>query len=183
MSRPAKRTVTDAVRTRRGGTTVGQGSVDGADWGGTTVTALAGVASRSSGRSAARSRRYYWLVVGDSQAGSDLPILWLDDGRGVLPVFGFEEEACIFARRTRRGGRAVRRTGADGLVSLLRGPLRGVELVALDPLSDTPADVLNGSASLTRQRFLNFLLGAGSTAEGARGLADGPRETSDRRSP
>ena len=83
----------------------------------------------------------------------------LANGRRVLPVFGFEEEAGLFARLSRRGGRSVLRIGIDELFSLLCAPLGGVDLVALDPVSDAEADVLDGSASLTRQRFLDYLLG------------------------
>ncbi|HEV2093272.1 MAG TPA: hypothetical protein VGR18_08935 [Rubrobacter sp.] len=118
----------------------------------------------------------HWLVLG--RAGSDLPIVESADGRGVLPVFGFEEEAGLFARLSRRGGQSIRRIETDDLVSLLCGPLEGVDLVALDPLSDAEADVMEGSVSLTRQRFLDFLLGPGSPD----GLDQNPGQT-DRRGP
>jgi hypothetical protein len=106
-------------------------------------------------------------------------IVGLADGRGVLPVFGFEEEAGLFARLSRRGGRSVLRIGIDELVSLLCGPIGGVDLVALDPLSDAEADALDGSAGLTRQRFLDFLLGprnSGGSGKSLAGLAPGDPE-------
>ena len=89
----------------------------------------------------------------------------------MLPVFGFEEEAGLFARLSRRGGRGVLRIGIDELVSLLCGPLGGVDLVALDPLSDAEADLLDGSASLTRQRFLDLLTGSSNSGGAGKSLA------------
>jgi hypothetical protein len=124
-------------------------------------------------------RNACWLVVERGYAGFAPLIVGLADGRGVLPVFGFEEEAGLFARLSRRGGRSVLRIGIDELVSLLCGPLGGVDLVALDPLSDAEADALDGSAGLTRQRFLDFLLGprnSGGSGKSLAGLAPGDPE-------
>lgn len=137
-----------------------------------------GEASRSSGRTAARSSRSYWLVAEDGRAGAGPLVLRLDHGLRVLPVFGFEEEAHLFSRRA---GRDVRGIEFHRLFSLLRGPLRNVELLALDPLSDAPGDLLDGATSLTRQRFLDSMLSAGSTV--GRGIVNGPRRASDRGSP
>lgn len=101
----------------------------------------------------------YWLIEERGRAGSETPIAGLADGRRVLPIFGFEEEARLFVRLSFMSGRRVLRIGTDELVSLLFGPFDDVELVALDPLSDAETDMLNGSVSLSRQRFLDFLLG------------------------
>jgi hypothetical protein len=101
----------------------------------------------------------------------------------VLPVFGFEEEAGLFARLSRRGGRGVLRIGIGELVSLLRGPLGGIDLVALDPLSDAEADVLEGSPSLTRQRFLDLLIGPRNSGGSGRSLAGLPPGDPERRGP
>jgi hypothetical protein len=103
------------------------------------------------------------------------PLMGLANGRGVPPVFGFEEEAGLFARLSRRGGRSVLRIGIDELVSLLCGPLGGVDLVALDPVSDAEADVLDGSASLTRQRFLDFCSDRGAREGQGKALRVWPR--------
>ena len=170
MSRPAKRTVAGLTATGPGETTARPRRVDVfLRMEMETRTPVGGV-SRFSGRSAARSSRPYWLVAGDGRTGPGPLILRLDDGLRVLPVFGFEEEARIFSRRA---GRDVRGIEPRRLVSLLRGPLRSVELLALDPISDRPADLLDGATSLTRQRFLGSLLGAASAAR--RGTVDGPR--------
>jgi hypothetical protein len=99
----------------------------------------------------------------------------LANGRRVLPVFGFEEEAGLFARLSRRGGRSVLRIGIDELFSLLCAPLGGVDLVALDPVSDAEADVPDGSASLTRQRSLSFRLDRGTRRVREKSCECGPR--------
>ena len=170
MSRPAKRTVAGPAATGRGGKAGRPGRVDVSLRMGTKTRTRVGGASRFSGRPAARPRRSYWLVAGDGRPGPGPLVLRLDDGLRVLPVFGFEEEARLFSRRA---GREVRRIESCRLASLLRGPLRDVELLALDPISDASADLLDGAASLTRQRFLGSLLGAGSTV--GRGVVDGSR--------
>ena len=174
MTRSAKRPAEPPTKARRGGAGTGPlrpGEAEG--------TASPGEAPRPTGRPAADPGRQnaYWLV----QVGADSGpvIVTLADGRGVLPVFGFVEEAGLFARLARGNARGVRRIRADGLVSLLCGPLGGVELVALDPLSDSKADVLEGSVSLTRQRFLEFLLGPGNRPD-LRGPAGSAPGGSDR---
>lgn len=127
-------------------------------------TARVGEASWLFGRSegAAGRRNTYWLVEERGRergrARPEVLVARLAAGRRVLPVFGFEEEAELFARPAARDGRSVRRTGSDELVSLLCGPLGDVELVALDPLSDAEADMSNGAVRLTRREFMNFLV-------------------------
>ena len=80
------------------------------------------------------------------------------DGRRVLPVFSFEEEAVLYLCLGGQGSWQVRRTGPGELVSLLYGPCREVQLVALDPMSDVETEVMNGLVSLERGRFVDILL-------------------------
>ncbi|HZB99886.1 MAG TPA: hypothetical protein VE844_00495 [Gammaproteobacteria bacterium] len=82
----------------------------------------------------------------------------LADGRRVLPVFSFEEEAALFLCLGVQGGWQVRRTGPGELVSLLYSPCRQVELVALDPMSEVETDVMNRFVSVERGRFVDILL-------------------------
>ena len=82
----------------------------------------------------------------------------LADGRSVLPVFSFEEEAALFLRLGVQGGWQIRRAEAGELVSLLYSLCREVELVVLDPVSDVEADVVNRFVSLGRKRFVDVLL-------------------------
>ena len=85
--------------------------------------------------------------------------------------------------RTGPTGRRILRIGIDELVSLLCGPLGGVDLVALDSVSDAEADVLDGSASLTRQRFLDYLLGPRNSGGLGKSLASLTPGDPERRDP
>jgi hypothetical protein len=82
----------------------------------------------------------------------------LGDGRLVLPVFSFEEEANLYLRHGIPGSWRLWRTQAGELVSLLCGPCSKVELVILDPISDVETDAMNRLVSLERERFVDFLL-------------------------
>ena len=52
-------------------------------------------------------------------------------------------------------------TGIEELVSILSGPYREVELVALDPLPQRRAEALNSLLCVDRKRFVDFLLREG----------------------
>jgi len=82
----------------------------------------------------------------------------LTDGWRVLPVFSFEEEAALYLRLGTGGSCWARPTGAGELVSLLYGPCRGVELVALDPVSEVEADLMSTLVCLKRESFVNVIL-------------------------
>jgi hypothetical protein len=93
----------------------------------------------------------------------------------VLPVFSFEEEAELFLRLgTPGGGWLARETGAAEFVSLLLGPLSGVERVALDPLPGRLAEMLIGLVSIDRVTFIERLL---------MGKEEPPASTARRRRP
>lgn len=107
--------------------------------------------SRASGR-----RNSYWLITKRRRGRVDLLTMRLADGRSVLPVFSFEEEAALFLGV--QGSWQIRRSEAGELVSLLYSLCREVELVALDPVSDVEADMVNTFVSLGRKRFVDILL-------------------------
>ncbi len=107
---------------------------------------------------AAVRRSPYWLLAKRRCGRLDVLTTSLADGRRVLPIFSFEEEATHFLCLGVQGSWQVRRTGPGELVSLLYGPCRQVELVALDPMSDVDTDVINGLVSLERKRFVDILL-------------------------
>jgi hypothetical protein len=109
--------------------------------------------SRAPGR-----RNSYWLITQRRRGRVDLLTMGLADGRSVLPVFSFEEEAALFLRLGVQGSWQVRRTEAGELVSLLYSLCREIDLVALDPVSDVEADVVNRFVSLGRKRFADVLL-------------------------
>jgi hypothetical protein len=109
--------------------------------------------SRAPGR-----RNSYWLITKRRRGRVDLLTMRLADGRSVLPVFSFEEEAALFLRLGVQGSWQIRRAEAGELVSLLYCLCREVELVVLDPVSDVEADVVNRFVSLGRKRFVDVLL-------------------------
>ncbi len=103
-------------------------------------------------------RSSYWLLAKRRCGTLEVLTTGLADGRRVLPIFSFEEEAALFLCLGLQGSWQVRRTGPGELVSLLYGPCREVELVALDPTSDVETDVMNKLVSLGRRRFVDILL-------------------------
>lgn len=102
-------------------------------------------------------RNSYWLITKRRYGRVDVSTMRLADGRSVLPVFSFEEEAALFLRLGVQGSWQVRRAEAEELLSLLCGSCREVELVALDPLSDAETDVVSRLVSLERERFVDIL--------------------------
>jgi hypothetical protein len=107
---------------------------------------------------AAVRRSPYWLLAKRRCGRLEVLTTSLADGRRVLPVFSFEEEAALFLCLGVQGSWQVRPTGPGELVSLLYGPCREVELVALDPMSEVEAGVMNGVVSVERSRFVDVLL-------------------------
>jgi len=103
-------------------------------------------------------RSSYWLLATRRCGGLEAFTTGLADGRRVLPVFSFEEEAALFLCLGVEGSWQVRPTGPGELVSLLYGLCKEVELVALDPISDVETDVMNRLVSLGRRRFVDVLL-------------------------
>lgn len=81
----------------------------------------------------------------------------------LLPVFSAEEEAASFLRSSAPGfapgsGWRVRETGAGELVSVLCGPCREVERVALDPSPEMAASATADLVSVGRKRFADSLV-------------------------
>ncbi len=125
-------------------------------------------------RSAARTRRKvsgaaamaqsssWWLIVNHESGRMEVLVLSLAGGEKiVLPVFSFKEEAELFFRLGASfapGGWLARESGAGELVSLLLGPLSGVERVALDPLPGRLTETVVGLVSTDRATFIERLL-------------------------
>ena len=92
-----------------------------------------------------RKRGTFWVLARDG----DVDLMTLSDGSGgeALPVFGFEQEAKLYLRLLGREGEwGLQETTVGKLAPLLRGPLSGVGMVALDPVpegvnSSGPLDV------------------------------------------
>lgn len=100
----------------------------------------------------------FWLIAKRRRGRLEVLIERSADGRRVLPVFSFAEEANIYLRLGIRGSWQIRPTRAGELVSLLCSLCSKVELVALDPMSDIETDVVNGLVTLERERFVDVLL-------------------------
>jgi hypothetical protein len=91
-----------------------------------------------------------WLIA--EQHCNGLEVFTI--GTDVLPVFSFREEAEMFlGLGYAADGWQLRETMCGELVSVLYGPCRRVEHVALDPVPDLVALV-----SLSRKRFISVLL-------------------------
>ena len=118
---------------------------------------------KSSSRQSGQRGSSYWLISRRGRGRVDVWTMRVADGRCVLPVFSFEDEATLFLSLGVQGSWQVRRVGPGELVSLLYGPCRGVELVALDPVSGDEAAVVNRCVSLTRKRFVDVLLRKGTS--------------------
>jgi hypothetical protein len=103
-------------------------------------------------------RNSYWLIAKRRSGRLEVLTTFLSNGRAVLPVFSFEEEANLYLRHGIPGSWQLRRTQTGELVSLLYGLCSKVELVALDPVSDVEIDVVNRLVSLERERFVDVLL-------------------------
>jgi hypothetical protein len=107
---------------------------------------------------AAVRRNPYWLLAKRRRGRLEVLTTYLTDGRKVLPVFTFEEEADLYLRRGIPGSWQVRRTEAGELLSLLYCLYNKVELVALDPASEAETEVMDRLVSLERERFVDVFL-------------------------
>src|ERR687895_1411549 len=103
-------------------------------------------------------RRPYWLLAKGRPGKLEVLITSLADGRSVLPVFSFEEEANLYLRLGIPSGWQVRQTEGGELLSLLYCLCNKVDLVALDPMSAVETNVMDRLVSLERERFMDILL-------------------------
>ena len=101
----------------------------------------------------------YWLIA--KVENGRIEALTVDGGGGeALPVFSHEEEAELFLCLGEIGdGWRVRESSAGEVISLLFGPCAGVGSVTLDPLPATVARAMIKLLSLSRERFLDRLMG------------------------
>jgi hypothetical protein len=107
-------------------------------------------------------RMPFWLIARHDLGRLEALTTEFSDGRRALNIFSFEEEARLFLRLGTHSGWRVRATGLGELVSVLYGPCREVELVALDPLPQREAETVNSLLCVDRERFVGFLLRKGS---------------------
>jgi hypothetical protein len=104
----------------------------------------------------------YWLIARDAK--KQVEVFTVDYGgeQTLLPVFSSKEEAQLFAENQLiKGGWHARPTGIGELVSVLYGPCKSVEGVALDPPWETLSERALDLMSLSRKAFVDSLLGRG----------------------
>ena len=112
-------------------------------------------------------RTKYWTIVRQGTCHTD--VFTIDHyGQGeALVVFGFEEEAELFAGFEEVTWQ-VRETTPGELVSILHGPCANVERVVMDPL---PRSICAGMEVLTLNLhsadFVRSMISAGGSATGA----------------
>lgn len=96
-------------------------------------------------------------------------------GQKVLPVFSFREEAEEFLELLRKerfrqgrfsvaapgGGWRIRETTRGELLSLLRGACASVGRILLDPLPEIDAELVVELVGVSRESFMDSLLGRG----------------------
>jgi hypothetical protein len=131
-----------------------------------TPESEANLAKRTAEQASVRAARpqpglSYWLLVRNENGGLEAPATDLAGGEEALLVFSHKEEAEMFLRLGQAGfdGWQARETTAGELTSVLYGLCAGVERVALDPLPDMLAERTIGLVSLSRERFVDFVLG------------------------
>ena len=101
----------------------------------------------------------FWLVV--RQENRQMKVLMVGcSGEQALPVFSGDGEAEMFVwlEGAFEDGWRVKETSAGELVSTLYGPCAGVGRVALDPSPEMVRINAVSLVSVTRQRFLSWIL-------------------------
>jgi hypothetical protein len=113
---------------------------------------------RVSGRQPGSS---YWLLVRNENGGLEALVTDLAGGEEALLVFSHKEEAEMFLRLGQVAFDVwqARETTAGELLSVLYGPCAGVERVALDPLPEMLVERTIGLVSLSRECFVDLVLG------------------------
>ena len=103
-----------------------------------------------------------WMIARDGNGRLE-PLCVQAGAARVLPVFSFEEETEMFLRLGGYDGGdwLARESSVGELVSVLCGPCKDVEGVALDPLPEMLKDGTIGLVGVGRRRFLGRLMARG----------------------
>jgi hypothetical protein len=101
----------------------------------------------------------FWLVVRHENSQMEVLVVACS-GDQALPVFSGEDEAEMFVwlEGAFEDYWQVRETSAAELVSILYGPCGGVGRVALDPSPEMVGINAVSLVSVTRERFLSWIL-------------------------
>jgi hypothetical protein len=109
------------------------------------------------------AQRPLWIIASQQNNLMDVLTIHQDDDRELLAVFSFEEEAetflCLLGDGEKKKGWSSRETTPGELVSVLLGPCANAQGVALDPLPLTLGRAMLPYISVTRERFVEDLLG------------------------
>lgn len=102
----------------------------------------------------------YWLIAKNDNGRLEVLTGGLPAGEEALPVFSYEQEAEMFLGLWDVGfdGWRVRESTAGEVISVLYGPCASVEHVTLDPLPEILVDRAVGLVSLSRKRFVDFVM-------------------------
>ena len=106
----------------------------------------------------------FWLVVRHENRRMEVLMVGCS-GEQALPVFSGEGEAKMFVwlEGAFEDGWRARETSIGELVSILYGPCAGVGRVALDPPTEMVGINAISLISVTRERFLSWVLGSPSS--------------------
>ncbi len=117
--------------------------------------------NRKSSKSLAR--RPLWIITCYRNNRMDILTIDPDGGGGFLPVFSFKEEAqtflCLFEDDETKMEWYTRQMTAGELVSVLMAPCARVRQVALDPLPVSCGRAALPLLSVSRECFLQELMG------------------------
>ncbi len=100
---------------------------------------------------------WYWLLAKGRAGGMEVLTEKTAGGEVLLPVFGSEEDARAYVPE--EGDWAPRKTGRGELVSVLLGVCRETKWVALDPPPGMTTEEVLGLLGVSREGFLEPLLG------------------------
>jgi hypothetical protein len=116
---------------------------------------------KSSSRGLARGP--LWIITCYRHNRMDILTIDPDADGGFLPVFSFEEEAetflCLFEDDEKKMEWCIRQTSAGELVSVLMAPCTSVRRVALDPLPLSCGRAALPLLSVSREHFVQELMG------------------------
>lgn len=102
---------------------------------------------------------WYWLLAGDRVSGLEVFTERTAEGRVILPVFGSEEDARAYLAGS--GPWRPRKTSRGEIVSVLMGVCREAGWVTLDPPPGMVAEETLRLFGVSRDGFLEPLLGRG----------------------
>ena len=102
----------------------------------------------------------YWLIARNDNGRLEILTTGRASGEEAMPVFSHEEEAEMFLRVGQVAFESwhVRESTSGELISLLYGPCAGVGRIALDPSPEMVGLVAVSLVSVTRERFLSWIL-------------------------